>query len=135
MICNEREYKITGKRIKEMKAALVLMQKQSDEPEWLRKAQVEAAENLILEMEKEVREYDLLKGGQVQFTECSNLEALPTVLIQARISKGLSQKGLGERLGLTAQQIQQYEASDYMGASRSRLIEASRALDVKITSV
>ena len=33
-------------------------------------------------------------------------------------------------IGLKPQQIQRYEASEYMGASLSRLIEISRALNV-----
>jgi transcriptional regulator with XRE-family HTH domain len=46
---------------------------------------------------------------------------LPGALIRSRIAAGLSQKDLGERLGMKEQQIQRYEATDYSGASFSTL--------------
>jgi HTH-type transcriptional regulator/antitoxin HigA len=59
------------------------------------------------------------------------LEELPRVLVQARIASGMSQTDLAEKLGMKPQQVQRYEATDYMGASLGRLIEISKALSVK----
>ena len=56
------------------------------------------------------------------------VDELPTVLIKARISQGLSQKDLAERIGLKEQQIQRYEATDYASASLSRIKEVANAL-------
>ena len=134
MIYNERQYKITTKQIEKFKKAL------SDvdvgvEPEWLAVAQQNALKSQIDDLQAQVTEYELIKQGIIRHSECSDLSSLPKVLIQARIGKGLSQKELAEQLGMTMQQIQRYEASNYMGASLSRLIEISSILDVSITEV
>lgn len=132
MIYNERQYKITGKEIENLNASLETLQK-TEQPEWLKKAQVDAIKSQVSELEAQLLEYELIKEGRVQFSECSDLTLLPKILVQSRIARGLSQKELGENLGLTAQQIQRYEASDYMGASLSRLIDIAHILGVTLT--
>ena len=87
----------------------------------------------ISEMEADLAEYDFLKSGQVSFAETSSLSELPKVLVQARIAKGMSQTDLAEKLGMKPQQIQRYEATDYMSASLARLIEVAAVLEVKIS--
>jgi HTH-type transcriptional regulator/antitoxin HigA len=57
------------------------------------------------------------------------------VLVQARIAGGMSQTDLAERLGMKAQQIQRYEASDYSGASLDRLISICAALNIRTTGL
>lgn len=63
-------------------------------------------------------------------------EALPQLLIKARIRKGLTPKDLAKALGLKEQQIRRYEADEYRGASVKRLREIAAALgiDIKETS-
>jgi HTH-type transcriptional regulator/antitoxin HigA len=57
---------------------------------------------------------------------------LPDILIQARIARGMSQKDLGDFLGVAEQQIQRYESDRYRAASLDRLIEVADALSVRI---
>lgn len=53
---------------------------------------------------------------------------------ERRIILGLSQMALGERLGLTFQQIQEYEKG-VNRVSGSRLVKMARALGVKVESL
>jgi Helix-turn-helix len=46
-----------------------------------------------------------------------SLNDLPTTLIKARISAGMTQKELAEKIGIREQQIQRYEANHYNSAS------------------
>ena len=64
--------------------------------------------------------------------ELDSLEGLPKVLIQARIDAGLTQEDLAARLGVKAQQIQRYDASDYQTVSFARLREIARLLGLRI---
>ena len=64
--------------------------------------------------------------------EAETLGELPDILIQARIARGLSQRELGDYLGLKEQQVQRYEAERYRSASLDRLVEVSDALGVRI---
>ena len=43
----------------------------------------------------------------------------------------MSQTDLAKKLGMKPQQVQRYEATDYMGASLGRLIEISKALGMR----
>jgi HTH-type transcriptional regulator/antitoxin HigA len=76
--------------------------------------------------------YDRLRAGQVTKFEARSLADLPEILIQARIARGLSQRELGDYLGLKEQQVQRYEAERYRSASLDRLVEVSDALGVQI---
>jgi len=134
MIYNERQYKITTKQIENLHDALDNLDV-SDMPEWLAVAQVDALKSQIADLQSQATEFELIKQGKIRHSESSDLSNLPKVLIQARIGKGYSQKDLAEKLGMTMQQIQRYEASNYMGASLSRLIEISKILEVSINEV
>lgn len=134
MIYNERQYKITVRQIENLRDAVKNLNV-SGEPEWLAEAQTNALKSQIDDLQSQATEYELIKKGKIWHSECSDLSSLPKVLIQARIAKGLSQKDLAEKLGMTMQQIQRYEASNYMGASLSRLIEISNILDVSVKEV
>lgn len=135
MIQNERQFKITQNQIETLNAALAEFESSSaDAPDWIVKAQSEALNSQITELRSEVIEYELLKSGKNRYLECSNLVDLPISLIRARIASGLSQKELAESLGLSMQQIQRYESSDYSGASLSRLIEIANALGITIST-
>ncbi|MEI9915125.1 MAG: helix-turn-helix transcriptional regulator [Methylovirgula sp.] len=91
--------------------------------DWVLKAQADALQSQIADLQAEMAEYDMLKLGQVAFAETCSLAELPHVLVQARIVRGLSQTDLAERLNMKPQQVQRYEATNYMSASLARLIE------------
>jgi len=131
MIYNERQYKITVKQIDQFRSAL-MKEEVTVGPDWLVVAQKNALKSQIDDLLSQTTEYELIKQGEIRYSECSDLANLPRILVQARISKGYSQKDLAEKLGMTMQQIQRYEASNYMGASLARLIEVSNILDISV---
>lgn len=131
MIYNERQYKITTRQIKEFTEALERMDYQDGD--WLQQAQYSAIKSQLDDLKAQALEYQLLKEGNIKHTESSELSHLPITLIQARISRGLTQQDLADHLNLHPQQIQRYEASNYMGASLSRLIEIANVLGISVT--
>jgi HTH-type transcriptional regulator/antitoxin HigA len=131
MIYNELQFKVSVSQVDKLRSSLSLL-KDSELPAWLTNAQSEALQSQISDLEAEVIEYELLKKGHIKFTECSDLSMLPRVLIQSRIAKGMSQKDLADKLQMTTQQVQRYEATNYMGASLSRLIQIAEVLDINI---
>lgn len=130
MIYNERQYASSQKQLENLSAALGSFQPSG--LEWLDSAQARAIESQIREIRSEIREYELIKEGKVSYSECSGLSELPKALITARIASGMNQKDLADKLKLSVQQIQRYEASNYMAASLSRLINIAEILNVKI---
>ncbi len=89
------------------------------------KAQENAMNSQLEEMEGELQEYEVLKAGGFDLDSLNALADIPKLLIQARIAMGLSQRELAERLGLKEQQIQRYEATEYASASLTRIREVA----------
>ena len=75
------------------------------------KAQEDAMNSQLADLERELTEYETLKAGGFDLDALGAVGDIPKLLIKARIAKGLSQKELAERLGLKEQQIQRYEAT------------------------
>ncbi len=130
MIKNGREYQITKAQAAKFQRAL--SQRSSDALDELELLERGALASQLAELQADVEQYEALESGRLKSVEVSDLSELPTALIQARISAGLSQRELAGRLGVKEQQVQRYEATEYASASLSRLSEVIRALGVKL---
>ena len=135
MIKNERQYRITQAWAKKFRASLRELTSQprpkAVHPKmW--EAQKAGIQSQLRNLEEEHHEYESLKTGGPKTLELDSLDALPKVLIQARIAAGLTQEDFAARLGLKPQQIQRYEANDYQTASLARLLEIARALSLRV---
>jgi HTH-type transcriptional regulator/antitoxin HigA len=131
MIYSDKQYGVSSAQLAKLQDALVAAKARVSDQGWLKQAEIDGLKSQIADIEAELAEYDLIKSGQVSFSKTYALEELPRVLVQARIASGMSQTDLAEKLGMKPQQVQRYEATDYMGASLGRLIEISKALGVK----
>lgn len=135
MIKNERQYRITkaqaekfGSAIRNLEAA---PQDKRVHPK-LQKAELDALRSQLSDLQKDLEEYEALKSGKRRVIELDSFEDLPRVLIQARIASGMSQEELAKRLGVKPQQIQRYEATDYISASLGRVEQVIRSLGIKV---
>jgi ribosome-binding protein aMBF1 (putative translation factor) len=84
------------------------------------------------DLQREIKEYTVLRSGKRKIVSLGSLEELPKALIQARIAAGLSQEELAAKLGVKPQQIQRYEATEYQAASFKRVQEIMQMLRVKL---
>ncbi len=132
MISNERQYRITRAQAAKFAQALRAIREGRGESTGthplIAKAQEEAISSQLADLQSELHEYESLKAGEFQLDRLAAVDELPTVLIKARISQGLTQKDLAERVGLKEQQIQRYETTDYASASLTRIREVATAL-------
>ncbi len=139
MIYSDKQYAISERELGKLRDAIAAVQPRgvdaATDDGWLRDVQNDAIRSQIATLEAELSHYDLLKSGEITFAKSHSLESLPSVLVQARIAGGMSQTDLAERLGMKAQQIQRYEASEYSGASLDRLIDICEALNVHTTGL
>jgi len=131
MIYSNKQYSVSRAQLAKLRDALAATKERASDKGWLKQAEIDGLESQIGDIEAELAEYDLLKSGQISFSKSYSLEELPRVLVQARIASGLSQTDLAEKLGMKPQQVQRYEATDYMGANLGRLVQVSKALGVK----
>src|SRR5205823_192887 len=114
MITNERQFRITKAQFDKLNAAVADFDVEAAARRIggriLAEAELEALRSQAADLSGQLREYQALKSGAITILKAGNLSELPTILIRARIAKGLSQRDLAERLGLKEQQIQRYEA-------------------------
>src|SRR5439155_8805260 len=132
MIKNERQLHITKTLLEKLEQDLAKV-KQSNERPSMRKLQESALAGQIQDLTNEVREYEAIWGSNKAIPELRSFDDLPNALVRARLSLGLTQKELADRLGLPEQQIQRYESNDYQTASVSRIREVIDALGIKVS--
>ena len=139
MITNERQYKITNSQLAKLKKGIDEFDLEEVAKrvgsKVLAKAELDGLKSEIEILENQLQEYESLKSGVVTNFQANSLDELHTVLIQARIAQQLSQKQLGELIGLQEQQIQRYESEKYASASLRRIREIADALKLNITEI
>ena len=139
MITNERQYRITRAQVEKFKEAIgafdIKAATKQTNSKVLAKAELAAMQSEFEQLSKQLHEYETLKSGTVEVLKASTLEDLPSILVRARIAKGLSQRQLAKVIGLKEQQIQRYEAEQYASANLRRLSEVANALDLNISEI
>jgi len=88
-------------------------------------------EGMIRQLEDELQEYDRLKSGDLKLPRIDRLDQIAPFVAKLRITKGLSQTELAQRLGVSKQVISRYEESDYQTVGIARLQEILDALGIK----
>lgn len=132
MILNDRQYRIASSQLRKLQALIDTGVKDKSIPDWVQEAQSSGIKSQIDDIKMQIKEYELLKSGKKTFAAVSDIQHLGLTLIQARILKGLTQGDLADKLGMSEQQIQRYEASEYKGANLSRLTEIANVLNIRI---
>jgi HTH-type transcriptional regulator / antitoxin HipB len=139
MIHNEHQYKVTKGEIDKLQQVIDQLREQQNIPPsqlaGMQKSfqtQIDSRPETLRErMQMEIQAYDDLKAGKVEIT-MGSIEDLPKVLIQKRISLGMTQKELAAKLGIKEQMVQRYEASGYESIGFGRLAEVWNALSASI---
>ena len=135
MIQNERQYKVTKAKLKDLEQNLSILLKNQElaintHPRLMR-MQSAALEEQIQMMYEEITEYENLKDGKVGI-KIDRLSELPIALIKARISAGMTQGELADTIGIKEQQIQRYEANHYHAVGFDRLLEIAKILSIEL---
>ena len=136
MIKNERQYRITRTQAERFARTLEGLRNRPEGADgvhpMIAQAQVDAVSSQLADLEAELREYEAIREGGFEVEALRVVTDLPELLIKARISQGMTQRELADRLGLKEQQIQRYEATDYATAKWSRIREVVGALSMEL---
>ena len=136
MIKNERQYRITRTQAEHFFQALYDLDTQESnadaEHPLFRKAKRDAVASQLEELQSQLREYEDLIAGRFEFDRLNSVAELPAILVKARIARGMSQRQLADLLGLKEQQIQRYEATDFVSASLARIKEIADVLSLNV---
>lgn len=135
MIYSEKQYTRTKRLLQDLQTARAQIAENSATSDWLKQAELGGLDSQITKSKEEIEHFEKLKDGQISLSKSYTLQQLPTLLVDARIAKNLSQTDLAHLLDLSPQQIQRYEATSYMGASLAKLIEVASVLGVQISGM
>lgn len=131
MIKNELQYKRTKGLAIDLEVALRQVRSHKEfkalQP-LAQRAYLASLKRQLGQLKQELQEYEQLKSGDFDFSKLPEVGKIPSLLIQARIARGLAQKDLARLLKLKKQQIQQYEATDYASASLSKIRQVAEVL-------
>ena len=132
MIQNEHQYKVTQNKLKDLEKALDELCQIKDTLH-LRKflSRKNGLQVAIDNLKEEIEEYDSLKQQQT-LIRIASIRELPLALIKARITMGMTQKELAQKMGVKEQQVQRDEANQYSSAGFQRVAAVAEALNVKI---
>ncbi|MBF0382674.1 MAG: helix-turn-helix domain-containing protein [Magnetococcales bacterium] len=140
MIKNERQYGISKKKAEKFRLAIIDFDREAAEngcPKNIHpkifKAQRDTLVTFHKELIEQLKEYEMLKNGEVQVLHGATLQELPKQLIRARIALGMTQKQLALRLGKKEQQIQRWEDSNFETVAIKTLAKIKDALGLRIS--
>ena len=131
MIQNERQYKVTQTKLRELEQIhnSIDLEDTSLHPRQVL-SQKNSYNKIISTLKQEIAEYEELKSGRIAVVQIESFNDLPIALIKARIASGMTQKELAEKIDTQEQQIQRYEANHYHAISFDRLMKIVGALGI-----
>lgn len=132
MITNERQLQIARRDVERFQAALDGDMAEAGIDPAILKAQHDAAEAQVQELQAHIDDYVRLRSGRVRQFHIAGLSELPQALISCRIASGMTQRELADRLSLKEQQIQRYEMQNYQGASFARIADVADAVGIEL---
>lgn len=134
MITNEVQYRTTKTLLAQFEEATRNLETglAGAKNKKLHQLQIDAARAQAQDLAAELTEYEQLRSGATTSFQADSLGDLSTMLVQARVARGWSQRRLSAELGIAEQQIQRYEANGYANASLARLCEIANALGLRV---
>lgn len=128
MIRTDKEHRKALQQLEEGAHAMELQRRQLEQMD-LKREEVERAmqpvQSFHEQLKEEVEAYERMKRGDLG--TLYSLASIGQWLIGVRIAKGMSQKALAERLGVSESQVSRDERNEYHGVTVER---AQRILEV-----
>jgi ribosome-binding protein aMBF1 (putative translation factor) len=135
MIRTDQEYELTRQkladqedRVRQQAAQLKAMGIDKDGI----KRVLDPIRSFSAQLQDEIDTYDRLKRGE--FPEIENFDGMGQLLIALRISKGISQRVLAQRMGVNESQVSRDESNEYAGVTLDRAQRILEALQVTLTT-
>jgi HTH-type transcriptional regulator/antitoxin HigA len=123
MIKNEKQYKISKKKLKEIVLKIIEIKKDSSNDRLRNDLILATYTNLKKDIEKEISKYEKIKSNPNNINTERDITELPRLIIEYKIAAGLTHKEFSKRLGLKEQQLQRHEAQNFKGVSFNNLIK------------
>ena len=132
MIKNEKQYKISRKRLNDIVGKIDdLKNRVKDNP--LKSQMMQASLEIFKkDIEAEINEYETLKNGKSTTLKERSIADLPSMIIEYKIAQHLTHKEFSKLLGIKEQQLQRYESENFQKVSFQNLIKFINFLDMDL---
>ena len=132
MLKNEKQYKITKKKLAGLHQKIAEMNSKGDGLSLTRQLVLNSLLDMSADMENEIAEYDLLKTNKKNILKSRSLYELPSLITEYKIASGLTQKEFSKKIGMKEQQFQRYEAENFQGISFKNLLKILQAIGLDV---
>ncbi len=135
MIRNQLQLEVAKTQLANFRDHLRLLEKETKTGRGTAILRVEesAVRETIRELESLVLEYESLWDSKRPTPTLHSMDDLPKALVEARLSLGITQKGLAERAGLKQEQIESLESSNFYTATFAQIRKLVRILNVRLS--
>lgn len=132
MIKNEKQYKVSKKRLADIEQLL----KEKKAKAGTREAGALSSLAVMRDdIASQLKQYEILKTKGITLRKKITVSRLPGILIENKIARGFTQKQYSEILGIKEQQLQRYEAENYQSVSFGRLMEYLHKAKINVSVV
>ena len=135
MIRTEQEYQLTLQKLSDQEERI---RQQADQLKAMKidkagiKRVLDPIRCLSAQLKDEIETYESLKRGE--FPELENFAGMGQMLIALRISQGLTQRELAQRMGVNESQVSRDERNEYHGITLDRAQRILEVLEVRMTT-
>lgn len=132
MISNEKQYKISKKRLLDLEEEIDSTEKNASYNPLRNKLMLASLNDQLSEVHEDIVQYETLKKKKKVTIKERPLSQLPQLITEYKIASGLTQKELSKKLGMKEQQLQRYEANRFKGISFDNLLQFLDAMNIEL---
>lgn len=133
MIKNEKQYKISKRKLKELNVQIGKVENDLSQNPLRNQLILTSLNNARKEIETQIRQYESLRLKKNPVLKERQIADLPSVITEYKIAAGLTQKQLSHILGLKEQQLQRYEATGFKSVTFKNLLRFFDRIGLEIT--
>lgn len=123
MIKNEKQYRISKNRLLELATRIKTVSADTEHDPIRNELLLVSLQYQQEELQKEIKQYEKRKKQKSATLAARPLKELPSLIVDYKLARGLTQKALAAQLGIKEQQWQRYEADNFSGISFKNLIK------------
>jgi len=123
MIKNEKQYRISKRKVKELNEHIDRTNKEIDKNPLRNQLILVSLNSSKDEIENDILLYESLKKNKQGVLKERLIAELPSLITEYKIVSGLTQKEFAEMLGIKEQQLQRYEAESFKGVTFKNLLK------------
>jgi DNA-binding Xre family transcriptional regulator len=132
MIKNEKQYRISKNKLIELNGRIKTVSADTRHDPLRNELLLVSLQRLQEDIQKEIKQYEKRKKNALTRLPGRELKQLPSLIIEYKLARGLTQKALAAQLGIKEQQWQRYEADNFSSISFKNLLKLLENMELNV---